>query len=341
VRDLPGFNLPIEDSPDGPLLVVEGQLDWPLCKLVNAAVCGVVTELGERLRGGDGFRAGDLIVDRPPPALDLAEQTARFVAESGYDEADIAAAGGWVVMDGEPYPCAMIMDVYDALGAERVRWCRNRARDAKAKTAWERYRSQAERPIDPLFRIDAGDDAQPASGMADALRELEERAALVDTLETQLRAGANVELAATISAKRRFLLVELAYQGLLCPSAFEAKHRALDGCPTLRGYLTAARAFAEYMASPERKQFAGELPAYPPSGGATISLDWFRVPEPIPASVVVGAREWAGWVEREADDYFSRDHGGTGWWYWHSGSVSHTFYWRYDDAIHPCVYRVT
>jgi hypothetical protein len=95
------------------------------------------------------------------------------------------------------------------------------------------------------------------------------------------------------------------------------------------------------MASPERERFARDLPAYPPSGGAAISLDWFRKPDKIPPKVVVGPLEWAGWVEREADDYFARDYARSGWWYWHSGSVSHTFYWRYDDAIHPCVYRVT
>lgn len=75
--------------------------------------------------------------------------------------------------------------------------------------------------------------------------------------------------------------------------------------------------------------------------GAALSIDWFRKREPIPPKVVVGFLEWTGWCEREAHERFADGAGGAGWWIWHSGSVSHVFYYRHDDGTTPCLYRVT
>jgi hypothetical protein len=335
------------DGPDGPWLGTEGVLDWPLCVVANAAVRGEHGDLVARLTAGETFSVGSLAIERPPPDLDLTEEIARFKEDSGYGDETIADYGGYVVMDGEPYPIVLIYDVAYALQEERNAWLRVRARESRAAEAWRRAREIGSYS-DPLFRPEP--EAEAPGEHAEAwLADLEAKARLVDTLEAELAAhpdrdkpGAVIELAATISAKRRFLLIDLWANGLLVPASFDAKARALDawGFTTLSGYLTAARDFAAYMESPERKKMTGGYPIFPVLGAA-LSIDWFRKREPIPPKVVVGFLEWTGWCEREAFDHFARgDHTG-GWWIWHSGSVTHTFYSRFDDGITPCVYRVT
>lgn len=330
-RKLPGFNLPLLDGPDGPLLGTDGVPDWPLCVLVNAAARGQVDDLVERLRGGETLVVDGLAVERPAATLDLGEERERFRAQSGHDDETIDEFGGFVVMDGEPYPIVMIADVYWALAEVRAAWQLEQRRRSRASEAWRRFRS-AER-----------DHAWRSS--PELLADLERQAALVDELAAQLETSKDPDALATLSVKRRFLLVELTAAGLLDGGddvddklAALARHPA----PTLAGYLRAAREFAEYMASPQRAEFAPGLPVYPPTGAPTLSLDWFRKPQPIPKSVVVGPLEWAGWCEREAErNFFEERNLGSGWWYWHSGSVSHVFHYRFEDGTTPALYRVT
>jgi len=105
----------------------------------------------------------------------------------------------------------------------------------------------------------------------DFLRHMEERAVALATLE---QGEETLETAATASAKRRFLLVELEDAGLLNESHFVHLHQRLEQLqlPMLIAYHQAAMELHAYFRSPQRKRYLPE--AVPESiFGGPISLD--------------------------------------------------------------------
>lgn len=168
----------------------------------------------------------------------------------------------------------------------------------------------------------------------DFLRHMEERAVALATLE---QGEETLETAATASAKRRFLLVELEDAGLLNESHFVHLHQRLEQLqlPMLIAYHQAAMELHAYFRSPQRKQYLPE--AVPESiFGGPISLDWFRLQVPTPEQY--HPYDWLGWCEsifRERKNLGS----GFGHIYIHQGTLRCWLCWRKDDGVTPVLLK--
>jgi hypothetical protein len=338
---LPGFNLEMVDTPSGPLLSLADLECRGLCRLVNGWVTGELPDLLERLRNHERVELDGAECGRPPASLDLAQARAEFIDRTGLDPDE---EGGFVIVDGEPYPLYTLDDIGRTLGSEREEWTKKRRREAELRQHQERVAAILPSP-DPLFSSSPSSSSsgtEPSPQMRELLLELEARARLVDELEDDPKTHESVEPAATLSAKRRFLLLELYAYGLLGGAAAARKLAVLERwrLPLLAGWLRAAVEHEQYQHSPERAEMAPGEPIRPVLF-STISVDWFRRPTPTPPKVVVDRLKWTAWCEREAARNFEEDRKGAGWWIWHSGSVTHTFYWRYENGETAALYKVT
>ena len=113
------------------------------------------------------------------------------------------------------------------------------------------------------------------------LAELEYQARAIDSLE----AVGDVPSRARAAVKRRILLERLEETGLLAPPTASAPRPTLDADSHayLLGYVAAAGQREAYLSSEQRTRRVG-------SGGADVTLDWFRRPSPAPEGV--GELEW-------------------------------------------------
>jgi hypothetical protein len=164
----------------------------------------------------------------------------------------------------------------------------------------------------------------------DFLRHIEERAAALMALE---QGEQTLETAATASAKRQFLLVELEDAGLLSESRFEQLHQQLIQLqlPMLIAYHQAAMELHTYFRSPQRKRY---LPDAKPESilHGLISLDWFRLQVPTPEPY--HPYEWLGWCESILVKKNNLA-GGVGDVYIHQGKLRCWLRWRKDNGITP------
>lgn len=112
----------------------------------------------------------------------------------------------------------------------------------------------------------------------DYLREVAALAATVDALDAQASQGpepySDVQLDATLVAKRGRLLLELEAAGVL---AGERDRLVALGLTDLVGYHDAAAALTRYWSSPGYARLV-KVPAPPRVLDAPVSLDWFRRP---------------------------------------------------------------
>jgi hypothetical protein len=320
---LPGFNLELADSPSGPLLSLGDPDNRGLSRLVNAIASGELPDLIERLRRDESVELDGARCGRPPPSLDLAEARQGFLERAGRDAME---EGGFVLVDGEPYPLFTLEDMSYELARVREEWTKLEKRAADLRSHEERVASITSAPFE-----------------RESLAYVEESARIVDELDADPKTHEILESAATLSAKRRFLLVELQAHGLLDDHDVEKKLALLKEwkLPVAASWLRAAVEHLAYQRSPERAEFA---PGHPlrPLMFSPISLDWFRKPQPIPPKVVVDRLRWTAWCEKETVEHFEHfGTGGEGWWIWHSGRVTHQFYWRYDNGQTPTLYKVT
>lgn len=95
--------------------------------------------------------------------------------------------------------------------------------------------------------------------------------------------------AATLSAKRRGLLIELEHEGLLAERPPAGLSDEVREHPTLASYFEAARKLWDYYRSDEREEWV-EAPAPVRLLEGVISIDWFRTPNDRPAEF--GELEW-------------------------------------------------
>ncbi|HAJ63564.1 MAG TPA: hypothetical protein DCP31_33620 [Cyanobacteria bacterium UBA8543] len=164
----------------------------------------------------------------------------------------------------------------------------------------------------------------------DFLRQMEERAVVLAALE---QGEQTLETAATASAKRRFLLIELDDAGLLNESRFEELHQLLVQLqlPMLIAYHQAAMELHAYFRSPQRKRY---LPDAEPESilHGSISLDWFRLQVPTPEPY--HPYDWLGWCE---SIFVEKNNltGGAGDVYIHQGKLRCWLHWRKDDGVTP------
>jgi hypothetical protein len=121
----------------------------------------------------------------------------------------------------------------------------------------------------------------------DQLRDFEELAKLVDRLDVEASAGgepyANVELDATLVAKRDRLLIELEVADVLGGS--ERARLVQLGLTTLIGYCDAAVEMDRYLDTPGYARLV-KKPRVTRLLDSLVSLDWFRKPSGyVPAGV--------------------------------------------------------
>jgi hypothetical protein len=164
------------------------------------------------------------------------------------------------------------------------------------------------------------------------LRGLEDRASDLD----QLAAGAqDTEAIAAISAKRRFLLLDLQAEGLF-DADMDESDPALALFPMLRSYTRAALKLRAYYASEARRQYLDELPPKSLIIGP-ISVDWFRFEQPIPAGFAQD--EWLAHCEYTFRNIELGQGGGE--IFFRAGDYWCTLLWRYDDGIHPVFFQAS
>ncbi len=293
-----GMELPLMQSPRGPLIADFNHPEIePLAWLINLAVDGKLQNLREDVEAG------------------------RDIDYNGLSA--VREVSGEYRISGDFFPTVMlfpaqsIIETLVQLRTLRESFQRELPRSVVSKDVG----------IAPPPDLPSVDTAQ--TGSPRSFGELEARAAELDRL---VRRERTLEHAAEESAKRRFLLLDLAASDL-----FDSG-RDLDiaaTLPTLRAYRQAGLGIARYLASETRRRFNPHAVAAPVVG-APVSIDWFRFPSPAPAHLT--AEEWLAFLENMLagtsaqggeGEIFVRV--GAGWW---------TLCWRCDDAIHPAVVAV-
>ncbi|MCE9579511.1 MAG: hypothetical protein K8W52_40695 [Deltaproteobacteria bacterium] len=171
-------------------------------------------------------------------------------------------------------------------------------------------------------------------GPIEILRSAEALAREVDALDTADADELPEEIAATLSARRQRLLIDLDACGVFDGLASTREELVRHGLESLVGYHDAATALGRYLASPER---AALVPGVPPPRkllDSMFSLDWFRRPgsdrgHPLPRHV------FAGWCERMMKD--TEDTDGMSWVKF-VGKM-HVVHYRREVAAAPRLYR--
>lgn len=199
---LAGFALELVDTPDGPLLALDDPECRGLCRLINASAAGELSDFFDRVVARERVEFDGATCEPPPPSTDLSAARAGFLERTGLDPED---DGGFVLVDGEPYPVYTIGEVLDALNGLRDEWRRERRR-AKALGRQRAHLAAIRPAADPLFSCAPTGGGPP---LREALADLEARARTLDELEAALPPAPTEAAAATASAKRRVLLVEL------------------------------------------------------------------------------------------------------------------------------------
>lgn len=314
-----GFEIPIKDTPFGPRVAASDDDDtldrvqWA----VNAALDGDLPGLIESLERGEA-RDDDAIFLRPAgPEDDLAAAGATWRARTGTELGD---------------------DVYCI--ALRWRWPAfflPRQVLIKAIRRLEALRAAAPKPPPPWLFQPKAIHRDPHPDEEAALRALEPRAAALDALAA-LRG--DLEHAATVAAKRRFLLVEIEEYGILTGPM--GLHRAawLErwGLPTLLAYQRAVVDIGRYWASAPRRARVGPPPLVPSVLGTGVSPDWFRLPGPTPPGW--DPDDWLAFCERALLDADLGD-AYEGEIFIHQSGGRFSIRWRRDDAVNPWVVAAT
>ncbi len=177
-------------------------------------------------------------------------------------------------------------------------------------------------------------DSEPDGLDGLRLSELEQQAHELEALQATISSH---EQAATVSAKRRVLLIDLEFHGLLDGSR-EARNRALVPpweYPIVYGYVAAALGLAAYHRSPERARALPHVPPGPVVGG-WVSLDWFRLGTPLPPDsspfMFLAFCEHIVFTELS----LRKSSGAAGEFYYRAGD-RYRVRWRCDDGVHPAV----
>ncbi|HLP88282.1 MAG TPA: hypothetical protein VK184_06785 [Nostocaceae cyanobacterium] len=167
------------------------------------------------------------------------------------------------------------------------------------------------------------------------LRDLEERAVLLDTLE---KGEQNLEVAATISAKRRFLLIEMNEAGLFDPALADEMREKIEQLqlPVLLNYHIAAMKLINYLESNERK-YRFPNSASPTVLDASVSIDWFRLYESNPEKYQ--PYEWLAFCE----SILCRSNNGvagTGKILSRIANEWYKVFWRRDNGVIPAIVSI-
>lgn len=316
-----GFSLTLEPTPDGPLLSTKDPRVEPLARVVNSSVTsgGQLMQLTDYLERGEELVVQGLYVAHPDPKEDLSEARELWRELTGSEPGEDSYMVGTTFTPRDIIvPRKVLLEIISTLQALR-------------------QQGAATSPTEPDDNDQQATQNQPESDLEtdtqvdeDWLRELEERAVTLATLEQDEQTQ---ETVATASAKRRFLLVELDEVGLLSESRFQELHQRLEQLhlPMLIAYHTAAMQLNAYFRSPERKRYFPDVDTQPILH-APVSLDWFRLH--VPAPEAYSPYDWLAFCEsvfRMNDNYTE----GEGEVYTQLGNQWYRLRWRKDDGVTP------
>ena len=318
-----GLNIVLEQTPSGPILSTKDRWLEPLAWVVNSAAAGgSAAGLADALERGDDLSVQGLFAMRPEPGDPFVEEAkARWREWTGNDAGDDIYVVGTTFTDHEvAIPRLALIEILTKL------------KELQQQTTLA--------PVPWLFRPDPI-FPDPGKGEEEIMRDLEKRAIELDTLEKEAAETdtPSVELAATISAKRRFLLLEVNAAGLFHESHASSKRAWLTTWEllTLLGYFEAALELLAYFCSVERRRYipdAGPEPVL----GSRVSVDWYRIPKDPPEGF--RPEQWLGYCESIFMTATNTE-GGEGDMFVHEGKLRFQLYWRKDDGITPALVRAT
>ena len=257
-----GLELPLVSTADGPRMDDEGEFEG-LAVLVNGFLNGLLPDLRERLREGDGAGRGGVYASGLLDGLDPDREGATWRRLTGEPLGDDPVITGSTETGSFTLPRAALMEILDRMLDLRA----TVAEHAEAPAPPADEASSDPSPVDEaqamLARAVAARPGAP--GRAEELARMERRASELDAMDDPSEA----------SARRRAVLIEL--DGLRVLSGAEEVGRELRdlGLPTLSGYHAAASRLLAYLDSDDRRMLIpGAQPG--PALGAPVSLDWFR-----------------------------------------------------------------
>lgn len=172
---------------------------------------------------------------------------------------------------------------------------------------------------------------RPGPGEQDMLQELEQAVVALDELD----AGDDP---AAASAKRRFVLDDLDFYGILASHGHEARTFWLErwNLPGVLAYEHAAQAAWRYYLGGARADAFGRpfVPRRLLDG--PFSLDWFRRPPAVPPSWT--ADRLAVNAERTFQHVFTKPDRPAGTYFYSSGRIHGQFWFRTDFGPKPCLH---
>ncbi len=280
-----GVDFPLEVSAGGVrVAVATPSLDALQLVLARLSNVGVPAEERARFARGEDFAVPNLSARRiagaaaAAGAAGAADAIANWRAFAGRDPGDDFYL---VSASFAPHPIAVPRATMIQLIAELWRLS-ERVRNGLFETAPAPSPETAPAPV-------AAQPAPAAPPSDDVLRDLEDRALLLDQLDPEdtLRSGLPGEsLDALTAARRRTVLLGLRIAGLLTsePAALASLRPRLASLvlPTLEGYLDAAVALRAYLRSAARAELLppGDKDLLDDLLQSAVSLDWFRKATP-------------------------------------------------------------
>jgi FAD/FMN-containing dehydrogenase len=316
--NIAGLDILLEETPSGPVLSNKDQWLEPLAWVVNVILSwpharGAI----DALERGGGLIVQGLFVTRPEPDDPYVEEAkANWREWTGRDAGeDIYVVGTTFIKHEVVIPRPALVELLNRL--------------------YEQRRPAPPLPPAPwLFRVNPI-SRDPCEGEEEIMRGLERRAAELDASAKEAAESESVDLAATVSARRRFLLLDLNAAGLFHEALERSKRVWLDewGLHTLLGYFEAALKLVAYFSSADRRLYlpgAGPEPVL----GARVSVDWYRLDGAPPRGF--RPEQWLGYCESILIDAKSTG-GGGGDIFVHHGELRYRLHWRKDDGVTPAL----
>jgi hypothetical protein len=321
--NIAGLNILLEQTPAGPILSTKDRWLESLAWVVNSAAAGgSAAGLADALERGDDLSVQGLYAMRPEPDDPFVEEAkARWREWTGNDAGDDVYIVGTTFTEHQiVIPRLALIEILTKL-----------------------KELQQQTPLAPVPWLFCPDpiNPDPGKGEEEIMRDLERRAVELDTLEKEKAEtdAPSVELVATISAKRRFLLLELNAAGLFHEAHASNKRFWLITWElhTLLGYFEAALKLLAYFSSVDRRRYIPDA-GLEPVPGARVSVDWYRIPGDSPEGF--RPEQWLGYCESILMTATSTE-GGEGDIFVHQGKLRFQLYWRKDDGITPALVSAT
>jgi len=257
-----GLAFDLRETQLGPILKGGTPLSEPLAWVVNSAFNGAIPDLLDALKRGDNTGRGGVFLVRPLPEHDVQKERANWRELTGNDPGnDVYLLGTSFLEVSLLAPRSTLIRIIETLG---------------------RMRAETQQPLPSLFRGEPVWEV-PAEGEQELIAELEQQLHEFKELEAK---EATDDERSQLSAKRRFLLLDLSAAGLLDNKHWTAKSVWLEkwGFGNLRDFYRAVLRIIEYFASDERREFIPSAGAEPVLG-ADVSVDFFRFEHTPPAGI--------------------------------------------------------